>query len=123
MTGRAISRRIPPLVLLIAALSCSTGGDPLSFSPDALPTVRVGVPFTVTIAVHNNDQSIGDILVVSGALPRGVSLRYTSPQSTATLEGTPDETGTFGFTIAAYSYGVGGPYQQGKKDYRLEVEP
>jgi hypothetical protein len=123
MTVRTISLRISLAMLLIAALSCSTGGDPLSFSPDALPTVRVGVPFTVTIAVHNNDQSIGAISLVSGALPRGVNLRYTSPQSTATLEGTPDETGTFGFTIAAYSYGVGGPFQQGKKDYRLEVQP
>lgn len=77
----------------------------------------------MTIAVHNNDQSIGAISVVSGALPRGVNLRYASPQSTATLEGTPEEAGTFAFTLAAYSYGVGGPFQQGKKDYRLEVQP
>ena len=75
--------------------------DPLRFSPDVLPTARVGVPYDATIIVTNEQTPVGEISISKGELPAGLDLLYAAIEDSAHLVGTPQEKGTYALAVRA----------------------
>lgn len=97
-------------------------GSSLIFSPSELPEAQVGRPYQATITVSGNETPVFSIVIGSGELPPGLLLAYQENDSTAIIEGTPEEAGEFRFTIQAYCYGTNVSGQTGEQRYELLVK-
>ena len=115
----------------IFVLLCAIGGmtlacgvasrPPLSFVPTTLPIVEAGQPYEATVTIQDYKTDVGDIYLSAGELPPGLVLEYSSGDS-AKIIGTPEQTGIFSFTIAAWCFGTNVSGQTGEQTYELVVE-
>jgi hypothetical protein len=128
------------LLMVIASISCSsfsfgtkktpepdpcclsTPSGPLKFEPDTLPSAQVGVKYEAEIHVTQNSTPTGDISISNGTLPDGLEFVKVEGEDIAKISGTPEETGTFTFTVSAWCYGTMVPGQSGEKEYEIVVE-
>lgn len=122
-------RKIALPVLIFSAFlaaflisACGGGGGGLTISPDKLPQATAGQPYQATITVTGNKTPVGFIGIESGALPAGLEIHYKQIENTATIEGMPQATGTFKFTINTWCMGTNQPGQTALKDYELVVK-
>lgn len=127
-----IMRLISLLVLLLfvgLAVACSDNTpeptpspDVLTISPSELPEATTGQPYQATIIVTGNRTPVGYIGTESGALPLGLEIQYQQIENTAVIKGTPEEVGTFNFTVDTWCMGTNQPGQTAHKDYELVVK-
>jgi len=114
------------LLMVIVSISCnglSRTVSPLKFEPDILPDSRMGMPYETEIHVSQNDTSVLSISISNGALPIGLKLIKVEGESTAKISGTPEETGTFTFTVRVGCYAERFHRgQMGDKEYSIVVE-
>lgn len=94
----------------------------LTISPPELPGATAGQPYQTTITVTGNRTPVGYIGIESGALPTGLEIRYQQIENTAVIEGTPQEAGTFMFTIGTWCMGTNQPGQTAHEDYELVIK-
>jgi hypothetical protein len=77
-------------------LTLQVAGSPLSIATATIPNGQLGAAYSTTIS-PNSGTGPYKWSVASGALPSGVGLNAT----TGVLAGTPSQSGTFAFSIAA----------------------
>jgi hypothetical protein len=95
---------------------------PLVFEPDTLPEGQVGVAYEVDIQVKDNVTPVFAMSISSGALPAGLELVFEEGVDAAKITGTPEETGTFTFTVSAACFGTMVSGQTGEQEYTIVVE-
>ena len=89
----------------------------LTVDPPELVAATAGVPYSATLTAIGFAICAGDrSWELIGTLPAG--LVFTPGLTTATLDGTPTETGSFPLTA---SVTAGGPPCNGSSDYLLDV--
>lgn len=95
---------------------------PLKIEPESLPNAQTGVDYEVEILVSDNVTPISSVIISNGALPAGLELVFVDGEDSATISGTPEEPGTYTFTVFISCFGtmVGG--QTGDKEYTIIVE-
>lgn len=95
---------------------------PLVFSPESLPNAQVGVDYEMEILISDNVTPVNSMDVSEGTLPAGLELVFVDGEDGAKISGTPQEAGTFTFTIFVTCKGtmVGG--QMANKEYQLVVD-
>lgn len=108
-------------VLFAAACDDSSDDRALGWSPATLASATVGQAYSATITVENTRTPVFTIAVAGGALPPGLTLRYVENESTATIEGTPTEAGTFRFELEAACFGTNTSGQTGSHTFELVV--
>ncbi len=94
----------------------------LKIEPDVLPNAQAGVEYEVEIHVRDNVTPLNSVFISSGTLPAGLELIFADGEDSAKISGTPEETGTFTFTVFVACVGtmVGG--QTLEKDFQIVVE-
>jgi hypothetical protein len=126
------------LLTVIASISCSlftsnikptphpsvtpARSGPLKFEPDTLPAAQVGVKYEAEIRITQNITPVGDFSISKGALPAGLEIVKVRSEDIAKISGTPEETGTFTFTVTAWCFGTMVSGQAGQKEYEIVVE-
>ena len=93
----------------------------LQFLPEKMPEARVGVPYKVDILITGNVTPVGNYSISDGALPTGLELVMDEQLHTARISGTPQQAGTFSFTVSVWCYGTNVSGQTGEKKYSLAV--
>lgn len=95
---------------------------PLVFDPATLPNGQVGVDYEVEIFVSDNVTPLNSVDVSDGALPAGLELVFVDGEDSAKISGTPQEAGTFTFTVFVSCKGtmVGG--QTAEMEYQIVVD-
>ncbi len=129
---KMIIRLISLLALLLSvglAVACddntpepTPSPDVLTISPTELPEATTGQPYQAAITVTGNRTPVGYIGIESGTLPAGLEIQYQQIENTAVIEGTPEEAGTFNFTVDTWCMGTNQPGQTAHKDYELVVK-
>jgi hypothetical protein len=122
-------KRIPIFLaitaLVISSLACwRTNRPELVFTPSDLPAARVGVPYDVEILVSQNETPVYSMTISEGTLPQGLFFEFdeTAHEDKARIHGTPEESGTFTFKIAARCLGTNVNGQTAEWEYTLVVE-
>jgi hypothetical protein len=120
---RRVQRAILLLLLVGSVLACYNGEDrpDLSFTPTELPEARAGEFYGVTITVTGGETPVGQFWVEAGELPVGLTIQHDTGASTAELSGTPEEAGSYAFTIGASCLGTSVSGQRGSVQYELLV--
>jgi hypothetical protein len=95
----------------------------LTFSPEELPDGQAGLPYDVEIIVAMNATPVGAFGISEGSLPAGLSLEKMDTGNSARISGTPQQTGTYAFTVSVWCYGTNVSGQSGDKSYTLIVGP
>ncbi len=95
---------------------------PLKIEPDSLPNAQTGVEYEVEIRVSDNVTPLNSVSISSGALPAGLELVFVDGEDGAKIIGTPEETGTFTFTVFVSCFGTMVSGQMSEKDYQIVVE-
>ena len=98
-------------------------GGPLKFTPDTLPEAQVGKTYEAKIVISLNNTPVGDFSISEGTLPEGLEFTFLEGEDAATITGTPNESGTFIFTVSAWCFGTQVSGQTGDKSYPLIVNP
>jgi hypothetical protein len=112
----------PALLLSISCVLFYPAGGELKFDPDQLPDARKGAAYEAEIHVTENRTPVGDFALSKGALPAGLELiKVEGEEDTARISGTPQEGGTFKFTVSVWCYGTNVSGQTGEKEYTLVV--
>jgi hypothetical protein len=93
----------------------------LQFLPDKLPDARVGQPYKVDILIAKNVTPVDNYSISAGALPPGLELVVDTQLRTAKIAGTPNQAGTFEFTVSVWCLGTNVSGQTGDKQYTLVV--
>jgi len=98
---------------------------PLAFEPASLslPEAKAGAAYETRIQITQNTTPVGDISISNGALPAGLEFEFIDGEDAALIHGTPQEAGTFTFTISVWCFGTQVSGQSGEKDYELKVGP
>ena len=109
------------VMLGLSILSCGSGSS-LAFTPTQLPQASSGQPYQVTIVVSGNRTPVFQMNVADGKLPLGLIFTYQENDSSATISGTPQETGQFDFTVSASCLGTNVSGQTGQQVYTLTVK-
>jgi len=122
------ARSIAIALLVLVTVACLCIRIPpvrpeLKFAPDSLLDARVGVPYQADIFVAQNETPVGEFWISAGSLPRGLSLEKLESEDVARISGTPEEAGSFTFTVSVWCYGTSVNGQSGSKSYTLVVEP
>ena len=111
-------------LILLATLSCQILTPPsIGFTPNLMPTAKVGEYYFVIIKIANNKTPAGEFSITQGSLPRGVSLQRLAGQDAVLISGTPQFPGSFHFVLSVWCYGTNNSGQTGTKDYILPVSP
>ncbi len=111
--------------VLLFSISCSLFSQPrgvLQFHPESLPAAQVDVPYEANITITDNSTPVGEFSVPEGALPVGLTLEKVQGKDTARLYGTPQQSGTFKFTVFVWCSGTNVSGQLGQKEYSLIVK-
>ena len=95
---------------------------PLKIEPDSLPNAQTGVEYEVEIRVSDNVTPVSSVFISDGALPAGLELVFVDDEGSITISGTPEETGTFTFTVFVSCVGTMVAGQTGEKEYVIVVE-
>ena len=116
------------VALALATFSCSlftisSKSDALQFSPDTLPDGQVGQAYKVIISLSNQRTPAFNMGASQDRLPPGLTGTFDQDKQTYTLEGTPNQAGTFSLTISALCYGTNVSGQSGEKEYKLVIKP
>ena len=98
-------------------------GGPLKFTPDTLPEAQAGSAYEAKIVISLNNTPVGDFSISEGTLPEGLEFTFLEGEDAATITGTPNESGTFIFTVSAWCFGTQVSGQTGDKSYSLIVNP
>ena len=94
---------------------------PLKFNPDNLPEAQAGVPYDVKISITQNVTPAGQFSISEGVLPKGMTLEKLQSEDKARISGTPEEAGTYEFTIFLWCYGTNVNRQSGDMKYTIVV--
>ena len=94
----------------------------LKIEPDSLPNARTGVEYEVEINVSDNVTPLNSVFISSGTLPAGLKLIFVDGADGAKISGTPEETGTFTFTVFVSCKGTMVSGQTIEKKYVIVVE-
>jgi Putative Ig domain len=95
---------------------------PLKIEPDSLPNAQTGVEYDVEIRVSDNVTPVNSVSISSGTLPAGLELVFVDGVDGAKISGTPEETGTFTFTVGASCFSTMVVGQTAEKEYVIVVE-
>ena len=95
---------------------------PLKIEPESLPNAQTGVEYEVEIRVSDNVTPVSSVFISDGALPAGLELVFVDDEGSITISGTPEETGTFTFTVFVSCVGTMVAGQTGEKEYVIVVE-
>ncbi|HMV29433.1 MAG TPA: hypothetical protein PKE23_08610 [Anaerolineales bacterium] len=126
-------------ILLLAALACKTLTQdlpatptsdyvfpevttPLVIEPGSLPKGELGAEYEVQILVRDNVTPISSVIISEGALPAGLELVFVDNDTSFTIRGKPEETGSFTFTIFVSCFGTMVSGQTAQVDYTIIVE-
>ena len=93
----------------------------LKVEPESLPNAQTGAEYEVEIRVSDNVTPVNNISISSGTLPAGLELVFVDGEDGAKISGTPEETGTFTFTVAISCFGTMVSGQTLEKDYQIIV--
>jgi hypothetical protein len=124
MTSRHRALAIPVALVLLVTVSClciPIGRPDLKFAPEALPDGRVGVPYQADVFVAQNETPVGDMYISEGSLPRGLTLVKLPSEDVGRIGGTPEESGSFTFTVSVWCYGTSINGQTGNITYTLVI--
>ncbi len=123
------SRRLLILLLscftLLSAVTCfliTTPRGPLKFDPPVLPDAQVGVPYEAKVTISDNATPAGAFSISEGTLPPGLTIEQIEHENTARISGTPQQPGTFKFTVFVWCYGTNVNGQVGEKEYTITVK-
>jgi hypothetical protein len=94
----------------------------LKIEPDSLPNAQTGVEYEVEIHVRDNVTPLNSVFISSGTLPAGLELIFVDGEDGAKISGTPEETGTFTFTVFVSCKGTMVSGQTLEKDFQIVVE-
>ncbi|PKN91701.1 MAG: hypothetical protein CVU44_17455 [Chloroflexi bacterium HGW-Chloroflexi-6] len=140
MKSRSLIVLLAALLVVSASLSCSLfpfGGTPtpepdpccavtpgglLKFEPESLPAAQLGDAYQAEIRITQNITPAYDIFISDGSLSAGLELVEVQGEDSAIISGTPQESGTFRFTVTAYCYGTMVSGQAGDMEYSIVVE-
>ena len=95
---------------------------PLMIEPDSLPNAQIGVEYEVEIHVRDNVTPLNSVFISSGTLPAGLELIFVDREDGAKISGTPEETGTFTFTVFVSCKGTMVSGQTLEKDFQIVVK-
>ena len=95
---------------------------PLKIEPESLPNAQTGVEYEVEIRVSDNVTPVSSVFISDGTLPAGLELVFVDDEGSITISGTPEETGTFTFTVFVSCVGTMVAGQTGEKEYVIVVE-
>ena len=95
---------------------------PLILEPDSLPNAQSGVEYEVEIRIRDNVTPVNSVFISSGALPAGLDLVFVDGEDSATIRGTPEEPGTFVFTVFVSCKGTMVSGQTLEKEFAIEVK-
>lgn len=95
---------------------------PLMIEPDSLPNAQTGVEYEVEIHVRDNVTPLNSVFISSGTLPAGLELIFVDGEDGAKISGTPEETGTFTFTVFVSCKGTMVSGQTLEKDFQIVVK-
>ncbi len=107
--------------MLLLCCFCFNIAPALSFSPAELPQARVGQPYSVTITISGNKTPVDRIWLENRVLPAGLVMQYDEGANVAEITGTPEEDGSFEFTVSAACVGTNVSGQTGQQHYELLV--
>ena len=122
---RLFDRRLATLLVLLlggSLFACGPARPDLTFAPATLPAAAAGQPYHATITVSGHVTPVGQIYVESGDLPPGLTINYQRNADSAEISGSPQQAGTFKFTIGAWCLGTNVSGQTGKQSYELTVK-
>jgi alpha-tubulin suppressor-like RCC1 family protein len=85
----------------------------ITLAPDLLPDTALGAAYTQNISASGGSATPYAYLVISGAVPTGLTLN-----ADGTWSGAPSETGTFNFTVQA----LDANNIAGRRDYAITVD-
>jgi large repetitive protein len=94
----------------------------LKIEPESLPNAQTGVEYEVEIRVSDNVTPLSSVFISSGTLPAGLELVFVDGEDGAKISGTPEETGTFTFTVFVTCKGTMAGGQTAEKEYVIIVE-
>lgn len=94
----------------------------LKIEPDSLPNGQTGVEYEVEIRVSDNVTPVNNVSISSGTLPAGLELVFVDHVDGAKISGTPEETGTFTFTVSVSCFSTMVVGQAAEKEYVIVVE-
>ena len=95
---------------------------PLKIEPDSLPNGQTGVEYEVEIRVSDNVTPVSSVFISDGTLPAGLELVFVDDEDSITISGTPEEAGTFTFTVFVSCVGTMVAGQTGEREYVIVVE-
>lgn len=121
-------KKIYPLLVLPLLLACSFFSSrglqsDLVFSPDALPEAQAGAAYEAKIQISENSTPVGGANLVAGNLPDGLILELSYDEvDTVKIYGTPEQAGTYTFTVSVWCYGTNVSGQEGEREYTIVVK-
>ena len=95
---------------------------PLKIEPDSLLNAQTGVEYEVEIRVSDNVTPVSSVFISDGTLPAGLELVFVDDEDSITISGTPEEAGTFNFTVFVSCVGTMVAGQTGEREYVIVVE-
>jgi len=112
------------VLILLATIACQIQTPPsIGFTPNIMPTAKVGTYYFVIIKIANNQTPAGEFSITQGSLPRGLGIQRLEGQDAVLISGTPEYPGSFHFVLSVWCYGTNNSGQTGVKDYVLPVNP
>ncbi len=94
----------------------------LKIKPDSLPNAQADMVYEIEIRVSDNVTPVNNISISSGALPTGLELIFVDGEDGAKISGTPEQTGTFTFTVSISCFSTMVVGQSLEKDFQIVVE-
>lgn len=110
-------RNLTKLLLAASVPAAIVGGclpaEPLTLTPAGLASGAVGTSYSQELGTDS--EAGATWIVMAGELPPGLTLG----QRTGAIEGTPEQAGSFEFTVRATD--AGNPFRQGEATYTIAI--
>lgn len=110
------------MLVSVACVAIAFRGEAPKFDPDSLPAGKVGAPYETEIHISENDTPVYLFEVSKGALPAGLELEQVEWEDRAILSGTPEEAGTFTFTLRVECRATNISGETSEQEYSIVVE-